>query len=56
MIAGIAVLGVVTASFASWLIERVSEIEENAEAATRRDIQALTTEVQKLREELGRID
>jgi voltage-gated potassium channel len=52
MFAGIAVLGVVTASFASWLVERVSEIEESAAEATRRDIQALAVEVQKLREQL----
>ena len=53
MFAGIAVLGVVTASFASWLVERVAEIEEDSEAATRRDVQALTVEVQKLRHQLN---
>ena len=56
MFAGIAVLGVVTASFASWLIERVTEIEEGFEGANRRDIQALTVEVQRLREHLERSD
>ena len=56
MFAGIALLGVVTASFASWLIERVTEIEEDSEAATRRDVQALTVEVQKLREEIARTE
>jgi len=53
MFAGIAVLGVVTASFASWLVERVAEIEEDSEAATRRDVQSLTVEVQKLRHQLN---
>jgi len=52
MLAGIAVLGVVTASIASWLIERVAEVEETSDAATRRDMQALTVEVQALRERL----
>ena len=52
---GIALIGVVTASFASWLIERVSEVEEESEAATRRDIAALTREVQALRQEISRL-
>ncbi|MGZ8743000.1 MAG: potassium channel family protein [Nocardioides sp.] len=55
MLCGIALLGVVTASFASWLIERVSEVEEESEAATRRDIAALTREVRALREEVSRL-
>lgn len=54
MLAGIALLGVVTASLASWLIERVAEVEEDAQAATRRDIAALTAEVAALRDELRR--
>lgn len=48
MFAGIAVLGVVTASFASWLIERVTEIEDDAQEDMQRDIQVLTAEVQRL--------
>lgn len=55
MLCGIALIGVVTASFASWLIERVSEVEEESEAATRRDIAALTREVQALRQEISRL-
>lgn len=54
MIAGIALLGVVTAWLASWLIDRVSEIEEESQAATRRDVRALAAEVAALREELAR--
>lgn len=54
MFAGIAVLGVVTASFATWLIERVSESDEQAEAATRRDIASLHQEIRELREALAR--
>ena len=52
MLAGIALLGVVTASFASWLIARVAEVEEAGQAATRHDLAALTTEVASLRAEL----
>lgn len=49
MLAGIALLGVVTATFASWLISRVAEVEEASQAATRHDLQALTAEVAALR-------
>jgi len=52
MVSGIALLGVVTASFASWLIERVAEVEEESRAATRRDVAALTTEVAALKAEI----
>ncbi len=54
MLAGIAVLGVVTASFASWLVERVYEADERGDALTRADIQALRVEVRALRDELNR--
>lgn len=49
MIGGIALLGVVTAAFASWLIDRVADVEEASQAATRRDLEALTAEVAALR-------
>lgn len=52
MLSGIALLGVVTASFATWLIEKISEVEEASQAATRRDVRALSAEVAALREEL----
>lgn len=52
MFAGIATLGVVTASFASWLVERVAESDEESETATRRDIAALHQEIRELREAL----
>ncbi len=41
MLGGIALLGVVTASFAAWLIETVRDIEEDAQAVTRRDLTAV---------------
>jgi voltage-gated potassium channel len=49
MLSGIALLGVVTASLASWLIEKVREVEEGGQAATHRDVVALTEEVAALR-------
>jgi len=53
MIAGIALLGVVTASFASWLIDRVRQVEEESQAPTRRDVAALAAEVSALRDEIA---
>jgi voltage-gated potassium channel len=52
MLAGIALLGIVTATLASWLIERVRDVEEQSQTATRRDIEALTSEIAALRQEL----
>ena len=54
MIAGIALVGVVTAAFASWLIDRVRQMEEESQAATRRDVEALAAEVSALRAEIAR--
>ena len=45
MLCGIALIGVVTATFASWLLDKVKEVEESAQAATRREIQELTREL-----------
>jgi voltage-gated potassium channel len=56
MLAGIALLGVVTASLASWLIEKVQQVEEEAQTATRRDVAALAAEVSELREALRRFN
>jgi voltage-gated potassium channel len=54
MFCGIGVLGVVTATFASWLVERVEQIEEidQGVAATADDVDALRQEIVRLREEL----
>ena len=38
----------------SWLLDKVREVEEASQAATQRDIAALTAEVRALREELNR--
>ena len=56
MLAGIALLGIVTASLASWLIDKVREVEEHTQAATRSDVAALTAEVRALRQELAERD
>ncbi len=52
MIGGIALLGVVTATIASWLVQRVSEVTETEEAATRAQVDLLTSEIAALRVEL----
>ncbi|KQV77071.1 hypothetical protein ASC61_06475 [Aeromicrobium sp. Root344] len=49
MVVGVALLGVVTASLATWLIEQVREIEEESDALQRQDILALRDEVRRLR-------
>ena len=63
MLAGIALLGVVTASIASWLIDRVREVETEAVrdtaddlAALRRQLELLTAEVAALRAERAQAD
>jgi len=56
MLAGIALLGIVTASFASWLLDKVREVEEHAQAASRADMVTLTAEVRALRQELAERD
>jgi len=53
MLCGIALLGTVTASLASWLLDRVREVEEHSQNATRRDVAILTEEVRALRRELA---
>ncbi|GAA3757743.1 voltage-gated potassium channel [Spinactinospora alkalitolerans] len=50
-IAGIALLGVVTGTLASWFVERIDASQETA-AATQAQVDALTIEVRALRAEL----
>ena len=56
MLCGIALLGVVTAGLASWLIDRVRDVEEEPQLATRRDLEDLTAEVRALRDALAASD
>lgn len=50
MVAGIALIGVVTASVATWLIDRVRQVEAASQAATAADVHALRAEVLALRD------
>ena len=52
MLSGIALIGMVTATLASWLVQRVQEVEEATQAATTRDFEALTQELARLRRDL----
>lgn len=52
MIGGIALLGVVTATVATWLIDRVRDVEGDAQYATRADLAQLTATIEALRAEL----
>jgi voltage-gated potassium channel len=54
MLAGIALLGVVTAALASWLIQQVRTAETQAQSATRGDIAQLRAEITRLTEAMGR--
>jgi voltage-gated potassium channel len=52
MVAGIALLGVVTATLASWIVERVAAYDELSRVATRREVTELTTQVNELKQVL----
>ena len=52
MIGGISLVGVVTASLATWIIQRVSESETANQAATAAHIDELRSEIRELVEEL----
>jgi voltage-gated potassium channel len=56
MLAGIALLGVVTASIASWLIEQVRNVEADAQTATRGDMAELRAEIARLSKALAQRD
>ena len=49
MLGGIALLGIVTAAIATWMIERVREVEESTQGATRADIAALSAQITDLK-------
>jgi voltage-gated potassium channel len=52
MIGGIALLGVVTATLASWMVDRVADENEVGDQRTRSQVDVLTAEVRALRAEL----
>jgi voltage-gated potassium channel len=54
MLAGIALLGVVTASFASWFLEKVAQLTA-AETKTEVTLEHVLTELRELREEVRRV-
>jgi voltage-gated potassium channel len=54
MIGGISLVGVVTASLASWIIQRVAEEESQSQAATVAHIEDLRSEIRELTQELRR--
>ena len=52
MVAGIALLGVVTATLASWIVDRVAAQDELSHVATRREVTELTDQVTELKQVL----
>jgi voltage-gated potassium channel len=53
MVAGVSLLGVVTATLASWIVQRVSEEDTAGEAATAAQIEELRDEIRKLSETIN---
>ncbi|MDQ6658877.1 MAG: potassium channel family protein [Actinomycetota bacterium] len=53
MVCGIALLGIVTATLASWFVDRIREVDEQTAAGTSADLAELTTEVRALRAEIA---
>lgn len=53
MISGIALLGVVTATLASWLIAKVSAEESKSQEVTMEEIQSLRDDIKMLRDDLA---
>ena len=52
MLTGIALLGVVTASLASWFVEKVAEVKA-AEGRTEAEVSDLAAEVRALRRDIA---
>jgi voltage-gated potassium channel len=51
MLSGIALIGVVTATLASWIVERVARHDDDADVRTRQHVRELTEEIRLLRAE-----
>ncbi|RKR76159.1 potassium channel family protein [Frondihabitans australicus] len=56
MLGGIALLGSVTATLASWIVERVQITEDSSQAATRGDLRRLSEQVDELKAMLAARD
>jgi voltage-gated potassium channel len=56
MAGGIALIGAVSAAFATYLIDRVRADEADSELATRRDLHALHTQLDRIERHLARLD
>jgi voltage-gated potassium channel len=56
MAGGIALIGAVSASFASYLIERIREAETDNQTATRRDLQAVHAQLDRIERHLAALD
>lgn len=57
MIGGIALLGTITATIASWLVEQVAEKDEASQAATREQVAQLSERIEHLTQLLSaRVD
>ncbi|WP_203416590.1 potassium channel family protein [Jiangella ureilytica] len=54
MLGGIALLGTVTATLASWIVQRIAENDTSEQAATRAQVEALAVEIRALRNRLDR--
>jgi len=50
MVAGIALLGTITATIASWLVEKVAERDEASQAASRQQVKELSLQVQRMQD------
>jgi voltage-gated potassium channel len=55
MISGVLLFGAVTASFATWLIDRVRVEEEESEAATRHDLLAVHAQLDRIEARLAEV-
>jgi voltage-gated potassium channel len=55
MASGVALVGAVTASFATWLIERVRVQEEADQTATRRDLHAVHAQLDRVEAEMAEL-
>jgi voltage-gated potassium channel len=53
MIGGIGLIGFVTGSLAGWIVERISDSEQQTDRITRHDVTTLTEEIRRLRAEVS---